>query len=52
MLGIIGGSGLYDLERLNIKDEHTVETPFGAPSGPVKDGEFHGQRCMSIGWSQ
>ena len=48
MLGIIGGSGLYDLERLNIKDEHTVETPFGAPSDPIREGEFHGQRVLFL----
>lgn len=30
--GIIGGSGLYDLEGLEILDELEIETPFGPPS--------------------
>lgn len=31
-IGIIGGSGLYNIEGLLIKDEVSVETPFGNPS--------------------
>ena len=33
-IGIIGGSGLYDMEGLADRREVTLETPFGAPSGP------------------
>ena len=33
-IGIIGGSGLYAMEGLNVLYERTVETPFGAPSDP------------------
>lgn len=43
MLGIIGGSGLYDLEGVTIKDEFYPETPFGRPSSPILVGELKGK---------
>lgn len=35
MLAIIGGSGFYQMESLEIEQSKTVETPFGAPSAPL-----------------
>ena len=35
VLGIIGGSGLYDLPGLEDVKEIVIETPFGLPSSPV-----------------
>lgn len=32
VLGVIGGSGLYDISGVDIVDEVSVETPFGPPS--------------------
>src|SRR5437763_499277 len=32
VIGIIGGSGLYQMEQLRDATEHKIETPFGAPS--------------------
>jgi 5'-methylthioadenosine phosphorylase len=40
ILGVLGGSGLYDLEGLEEVREHAVTTPFGAPSGPVVAGRL------------
>lgn len=38
-IGIIGGSGLYDIEGLEIIDDVTIiDTPFGPPSGHFKIG--------------
>lgn len=37
-LGVIGGSGLYDIDGLDQVEEHTVETPWGSPSGPLVSG--------------
>ncbi|RYG69655.1 hypothetical protein EON77_14520, partial [bacterium] len=37
-LGVIGGSGLYDVPGLEDVEELTIETPFGAPSGRVVSG--------------
>ncbi len=34
-IGIIGGTGLYSLEGVEIEDSLQVETPFGRPSGPL-----------------
>ena len=33
-IGIIGGSGLYDMAELTDREEVTLSTPFGDPSGP------------------
>ena len=36
-LAIIGGSGLYDIENLEVTSEHEIETPFGWPSDQIKE---------------
>jgi 5'-methylthioadenosine phosphorylase len=41
-VGIIGGSGVYDMEGLTVLYERTMETPFGAPSDPYVIGEIDG----------
>ncbi len=38
VLGVIGGSGLYAMEGLERVQEHTIETPFGAPSDALIEG--------------
>ncbi|HKQ62967.1 MAG TPA: S-methyl-5'-thioadenosine phosphorylase [Candidatus Polarisedimenticolaceae bacterium] len=42
-IGIIGGSGLYDLPGLEERRDVEVSTPFGAPSGPLRLGRLHGR---------
>jgi len=42
MLGVIGGSGLYELDGLEIINEHDIETPFGKPSAPIIEGLYSG----------
>jgi 5'-methylthioadenosine phosphorylase len=37
-LGIIGGSGLYNLPGLDITDRRIVSTPFGSPSDTITTG--------------
>lgn len=39
-IGVIGGSGLYDLALLEDAQEIAVQSPFGAPSGPVTLGRI------------
>ena len=34
-LGVIGGSGLYQMEGATVVKEHRLETPFGAPSDAI-----------------
>ncbi|RUO38459.1 5'-methylthioadenosine phosphorylase [Aliidiomarina shirensis] len=48
MLAIIGGSGLYSLEGLELIQEHDLETPFGKPSAPVVEGKLYGQRILFL----
>jgi 5'-methylthioadenosine phosphorylase len=47
-LGIIGGSGLYELPGLEQRREVTVETPFGAPSDVLVTGTMHGVRMAFL----
>jgi 5'-methylthioadenosine phosphorylase len=42
VLGIIGGSGIYDLPGLQNVREQTVSTPWGEPSGALRLGEIAG----------
>lgn len=38
IVGVIGGSGLYEMSGLERIEEHSVVTPFGAPSDVVMSG--------------
>jgi len=42
VLGIIGGSGIYDLPGLENVREERVVSPWGEPSGPLRIGEIDG----------
>src|SRR5215475_14023572 len=42
VLGIIGGSGIYDLPGLGGVREQRVASPWGEPSGPLRIGEIAG----------
>ncbi len=41
-IGVIGGSGLYEIEGMEGITEHTIDTPFGAPSSPLVVGRLAG----------
>lgn len=43
ILGVIGGSGLYDMEGLSNVRKVSVRTPFGAPSDDLVVGEIEGR---------
>ena len=47
-IGIIGGSGLYDMAEVTDRKEVTLETPFGPPSGPYVLGTLRGQRVAFL----
>jgi 5'-methylthioadenosine phosphorylase len=47
-IGIIGGSGLYDMAELTDRDEVHLDTPFGDPSGPYLTGTLRGQRVAFL----
>src|SRR5947208_3179615 len=42
-IGIIGGSGLYQIEGFSNLAEHQIETPFGAPSDSIVGGTMFGR---------
>jgi len=43
ILGVIGGSGLYDFPALEKKKDVMFHTPFGDPSSPIIIGELSGK---------
>jgi 5'-methylthioadenosine phosphorylase len=47
-IGIIGGSGLYEMAELTDRVEHPVSTPFGDPSGPYIVGTLRGKRVAFL----
>lgn len=47
-IGVIGGSGLYEMEGLKILEQREIETPFGAPSDPFVVGELEGQNVAFL----
>jgi 5'-methylthioadenosine phosphorylase len=47
-VGIIGGSGLYDMAELTDREECVVPTPFGEPSAPFVLATLRGQRVAFL----
>ncbi len=47
-IGIIGGSGLYDMAGVTDREEVKVTTPFGEPSGPYVLGTLRGKRVAFL----
>jgi len=48
LLGVIGGSGLYSMNELNVIEKISVDTPFGPPSEDVVIGELNGTRMAFL----
>ena len=48
LIGVIGGSGLYELPGLTIADTIEMETPYGKPSGHITIGELCGGRIAFL----
>src|SRR5690606_11914923 len=47
-IAVIGGSGLYDMQGLVVKDEVLPETPFGPPSDRIVIGEIAGRQVAFL----
>ena len=47
-IGIIGGSGLYDMAELTGRSEERLSTPFGEPSAPYVTGTLRGTRVAFL----
>lgn len=47
-IGIIGGSGLYQIEQLRDPTEHKLDTPFGPPSDTLIGGTVSGRQVYFL----
>jgi 5'-methylthioadenosine phosphorylase len=47
-IGIIGGSGLYDMAGVTDREDVKLSTPFGEPSGPYLVGTLQGRRVAFL----
>jgi 5'-methylthioadenosine phosphorylase len=47
-IGVIGGSGLYEMAELREPTEHQIETPFGAPSDTLIGGKVGGRQVYFL----
>lgn len=47
-LGVIGGSGLYQMDGVQMNAEHQVTTPFGAPSDAVIETKIDGRAVFFL----
>ena len=47
-IGIIGGSGLYEIPGLKLREECDTDTPFGLPSSPYMTGELEGSEIVFL----
>ncbi|MFT6580757.1 MAG: 5'-methylthioadenosine phosphorylase [Alphaproteobacteria bacterium] len=48
VIGVIGGSGVYDIEGMTNVEWRKVETPFGDPSDEIMLGELEGQKMAFL----
>ena len=48
VIGLIGGSGLYDIDGLEDREWRRVETPWGDPSDLLLFGRLAGVRCVFL----
>ena len=47
-IGVIGGSGLYEMAELSEVEERQLDTPYGAPSAPYVLGTLSGKRVAFL----
>jgi 5'-methylthioadenosine phosphorylase len=47
-IGIIGGSGLYQMEEVLDATEHQINTPFGSPSDTLIGGKISGRQVYFL----
>lgn len=48
VLGVIGGSGIYQMSELENVQQFDIETPFGKPSSPITVGELSGKKVAFL----
>ena len=48
ILGVIGGSGLYQMDGLDVTKKVTVKTPYGYPSDQIIIGNLRGKKMAFL----
>ena len=48
MLAVIGGTGLYQLEQIDLIRTHSVKTPFGEPSADIVEGKINQRSVLFL----
>ncbi len=48
VLAVIGGTSIYGLAELQAAESLTIETPYGAPSGPIRLGQLEQRRVAFL----
>lgn len=48
IFGVIGGTGVYKMEGVEVIEEVEMDTPFGKPSGAITIGKLHGMSCAFL----
>lgn len=48
MIGIVGGTGLYRMTELEVREQRAIITPFGEPSAPLLLGRLRGQEVVFL----
>ena len=47
-IGVIGGTGLYDMPGIEVVQQHDIDTPFGKPSDPIVEAAFEGKSLFFL----
>ena len=47
-LGVIGGSGVYEMEGVEVVAEHDIDTPFGKPSDKIIEVSLEGRQAFFL----
>ena len=47
-LGIIGGTGVYQMDGVKVIDQLSIETPFGKPSSPIMIADVSGKKIAFL----
>ena len=45
---VIGGTGMTDIEGLEVTHREVVHTPYGEPSGPITHGKIGGKNIAFL----
>lgn len=47
-IAVIGGTGINQWPGIQVQQKHEIETPYGAPSGPINEGQVSAQAALFL----